>query len=76
MNGAIAVVSNHYGITPVWLLQQLDNLAVQLRLVECMYYTDSFVLWQSCDDLNDERSHADIMRFMDAAASWLQDNGY
>lgn len=74
MTGAIAVVSNPYGITPVWMLQQLDWLAMYLGLVECLYHTDSIILWHSCDDMNDERPHADVMQFLDVAIAWFRDN--
>jgi len=76
MNGAIAVVSNPYGITPVAIMQQLDWLAMHLGLVECLYHTSSIILWHSSDDFNDERAHADIMQFMDIAYTWFKDNGH
>lgn len=75
LNGALAVVSNPFGITPKWLLSALDQLVQELGF--------STVLWEgppalhtTCDDFNDEHNHADVMNLLDTAYTWLREHNY
>jgi hypothetical protein len=76
INGALAVVSNPQGITPTWLLQCLDQLVVECGQAELLYSEGGVLLWSNCDDLNDDRSHADVLNLLTTAESWMRGNGY
>ncbi len=82
MNGALAVVSNPHGIAPPYLLRRLDRLAIELGMVTCLFpepydeWKDGcFEIWESCDDFNDYRTHADVLNLMDTVALGLQEVG-
>jgi len=72
MNGALAVVSNPWGITPPRLLQTLDRIARECQLVSvlCRYEVGGirWDLWESADDFNDQRPHNYILRLLELAA--------
>jgi hypothetical protein len=83
MTGAIAVVSNRHGVTPPFLLKRLDRMVVELGLVRRLFpvagdewEAGCFPIWESCDDFNDFRTHADVLELLDAAAAELREEGY
>lgn len=82
LNGAIAVVSNPMGVTPPYFLRRFDRFVVEHRLVNIVFpepgdeWADAcFEIWESCDDFNDMRSHAEVLNLMDNVAYALQKAG-
>jgi hypothetical protein len=82
MNGAIAVVSNPHGVTPPFLLRRLDFMVMELGKVNRLFpqqgephHATCAEVWESSDDFNDFRTHADVLNLMDAAYVWLYERG-
>ena len=69
MNGALAIASNPYGITPPALLELLDGIVKEWKLVERLYLEGGVELWETCDDFNDHRPHRFVLALLDEAAA-------
>ena len=83
LNGAIAVVSNPQGVTPPYLLRRLDIAVIELGVSRRLFpepgevwASGCFELWESCDDFNDNRTHAEVLDLMDMVAQGLQEAGW
>ena len=83
LNGAIAIVSNPQGVTPPYLLRRLDLAVIEMGLVQRLFpqpgeewAAGCFEIWESCDDFNDNRTHADVLELMDITAQGLQEAGW
>ena len=73
LNGAIAIASNEWGITPPQLLQLLDDIVREWGAVEPFWLPKGGPeIWETCDDFNDQRPHHLVMALLDAAIKRLE----
>lgn len=68
LNGALAVSSNPYGITPPSLLEVLDGIVREWGLVQRLYLSEyGHEVWEDCDDFNDQRPYRFVLALLDEA---------
>lgn len=72
VNGAIAIASNPWGITPPPLLRLLDGIVREWGLVQPLICVDGFEIWEDSDDFNDQRPHRFILALLDEAIARVE----
>lgn len=72
INGAIAIASNPYGITPPSIHRLLDSIVREWGMVQPLFQEGGVEIWEDSDDFNDQRPHRFILALLDEAILRLE----